>query len=266
MTQITQPTAHPRGRTSDMKITIIGATGQVGRRIVDEAIARGHHITAVTRSGASPDSPGSVTWIAGDARNRADVSRISRGQDIVISATSGPRGGGDELATTAQALLEAITDTGARLIVVGGAGPLIVPDSDGRPVVDDPRFVPAPIRGVAQACVQQLDVLRRNSTVDWTYFSPSAEMTAGQRTGQFRTGTNKLIVDSDGTSRISLEDVAVAVLNEAEQPQHTRTVFTAGYSHQAQNPRPVDPSREPSPPPGLIDEVTRLGPDRAEAR
>jgi putative NADH-flavin reductase len=223
-----------------MNITIFGATGKVGRRILDEATARGHHVTAVTRSGTSSDDPGSVRWIAGDARNREDVIDLSRGRDVVISATSGPRDGGDELAITAQALLDGAAETLARLIVVGGAGPLIVPDSGGRLVVDDPRFVPEPIRGVAQACVDQLAALRRNSTVDWTYFSPAAEMTAGRRTGRFRTGTDQLIVDSDGTSRISLEDVAVAVLDEAERPRHVRAVLTAGYSHPLRHSRAVD--------------------------
>ena len=224
-----------------MNITIFGASGQVGRRILDEATARGHHVTAVTRSGTSSDSPDSVTWVAGDARDRRDVIRLSRGRDIVISATSGPRTGGDELAITAQALLDGVADTGARLIVVGGAGPLIVPDSGGRLVVDDPRFVPASIRGVAEACVDQLDALRHDSTIDWTYFSPSAEMTAGRRTGRFRTATDELIVDSDGTSRISLEDVAVAVLDEAEQARHVRAVLTAGYSQPVRHVRAVDP-------------------------
>jgi putative NADH-flavin reductase len=223
-----------------MNITIFGATGQVGSRIVGEGTARGHRVTAVTRSGPSPDSPDSATWIAGDARRHRDVRRLSRGQDVVISATSGPRAGGDELAITARALLDGVADTGARLIVVGGAGPLIVPDSGGCLVVDDPRFVSASIRGVAQACVDQLAVLRQDSTVDWTYFSPSAEMTAGRRTGRFRTGTDELIVDADGTSRISLEDVAVAVLDEAEQPRHVRAVLTAGYSQLVRHSRAVD--------------------------
>jgi putative NADH-flavin reductase len=223
-----------------MNITIFGATGRVGSRILDEAVARGHRVTAVTRSGTSADSVDSVTWIAGDARRHRDVRRLSRGQDVVISATSGPRTGGDELAITARALLVGVAETLARLIVVGGAGPLIVPDSDGRLVVDDPRFVPESIRGVAEACVDQLDVLRENSTVDWTYFSPSAELTAGRRTGRFRTDTDQLIVDSDGTSRISLEDVAVAVLDEAEQPRHVRAVLTAGYSDSVRHSRAVD--------------------------
>ncbi|MCB9394724.1 MAG: NAD(P)H-binding protein, partial [Acidimicrobiaceae bacterium] len=188
----------------------------------------------------SLDSSGSVTWIAGDARNRRDVAHLSRGRDVVISATSGPRAGGDELAVTAEALLDGVTATGARLIVVGGAGSLIVPDSGGRLVVDDPRFVPASIRGVAQACVDQLAALRENSTVDWTYFSPAAEMTAGRRTGRFRTGTDELIVDCDGTSRISLEDVAVVVLDEAERPRHVRAVLTAGYSDPVRHSRTID--------------------------
>ena len=224
-----------------MNITIFGAAGQVGRRLLDEATTRGHHVTAVTRSGTSSDDLDSATWIAGDARDRQDVARLSRGRDVVISATSGPRTGGDELAVTAQALRDGVADTGARLIVVGGAGPLVVPASGGRLVVDDPRFVPASIRGVAQACVDQLAALRENSTVDWTYFSPAAEMTAGRRTGRFRTGTDELIVDSDGTSRISLEDVAVAVLDEAERPRHVRAVLTAGYSHPVWHSRAFDP-------------------------
>jgi putative NADH-flavin reductase len=223
-----------------MNITIFGAAGQVGRRLLDEATTRGHHVTAVTRSGTSSDDLDSATWIAGDARDRQDVARLSRGRDVVISATSGPRTGGDELAVTAQALRDGVADTGARLIVVGGAGPLVVPASGGRLVVDDPRFVPASIRGVAQACVDQLAALRENSTVDWTYFSPAAEMTAGRRTGRFRTGTDELIVDSDGTSRISLEDVAVAVLDEAERPRHVRAVLTAGYSDPVRHSRAVD--------------------------
>ena len=224
-----------------MKITIFGGTGQVGRRVVDEATTRGHHVTAVTRRGTSSNSMGSATWVAGDARDRHDVVRLSRGQDIVISATAGPSTGGDELAITARSLLEGVAETGARLIVVGGAGPLVVPASGNRLVVDDPRFVPAPIRGVAQACVDQLDVLRQDSTVDWTYFSPSAEMTAGVRTGRFRTGTDELIVDVDGRSRISLEDAAVAVLDEAEQPRHVRAVLTAGYAEPERHPRAIDP-------------------------
>jgi putative NADH-flavin reductase len=218
-----------RSRPTDMNITVFGATGQVGRRIVDEAIARGHRVTAVTRSGAAPHHHDSVAWTAGDAREPRDVARLSRDQDLVISATSGPRTGGLELAITAEALLEGVAATGSRLMVIGGAGPLIVPDSDGRLVAEDPRFVPKSIRGVANACVAQLDVLRRNSTVDWTYFSPSADMTPGRRTGQFRTGTNELIIDSSGASSISLEDVAVALLDEAEHPQHPKAAFTAGY-------------------------------------
>ena len=116
-----------------MNITIFGGTGQVGRRLVDEATRRGHRVTAVTRSGPPSDGIDSVTWITGDARDRQDVRRLSLGRDIVISATSGPRAGGDELAITARALLDGIADTDARLIVVGGAGPLIVPVQRGTP-------------------------------------------------------------------------------------------------------------------------------------
>ncbi len=212
-----------------MNITIFGASGQVGRRLVDESISRGHHITAVTRSGSTTDGQGSITWIAADARDSRVVARLAHGQDVVISATSGPRHGGRELASTAEALLEGVGPSGARLVVIGGAGPLIVPGTDGRLVAEDPRFVPPPIQGVAQACVEQFGVLRHNSTVDWIYFGPSAEMVPGRRTGRFRTGTSELIVDGEGRSSISLEDVAVAVLDEVEHPKYRQTAFTAGY-------------------------------------
>lgn len=223
------PGRQSRRRATAMNITLFGATGQVGRRVLDEAISRGHHVTAVTRSGTALRDHDSVTWTSGDARNPRDVGRLGRDQDLVISATSGPNSGGPELAITAQSLLEGAAEAGTRLMVVGGAGPLVVPSSGGRLVAQDPRFVPARILGVANACVAQLQVLRQNSTVDWTYFSPSAEMTPGRRTGRFRTGIDELIIDTSGASRISLEDVAVALLDEAEQPQHHRTAFTAGY-------------------------------------
>ncbi|BAN00889.1 NAD(P)-dependent oxidoreductase [Ilumatobacter coccineus] len=212
-----------------MNITIFGATGQVGRRVLDEAMLRGHQVTAVSRSAVAHVAVDSTSWETGDARVPDDVVRLSRGRDVVISATSGPRSGGDELAITADALLRGVTTTGARLIVAGGAGPLVVPGSDGRLVLDDPRFVPEPIRGVARACVDQLDALRRSSGVDWTYFSPSADLLPGERTERFRVARDELVVDSDGASTISFEDAAVAILDEVERPKHQRTVFTAGY-------------------------------------
>ena len=209
-----------------MNITIFGATGQVGRRLVDEATTRGHQVTAVTGGGQAPGRPRLGHM---DRRRRPEWPDVTpprprpghRNQRDI-----GTSSGGNELAVTAQALLDRIADTDARLIVVGGAGPLIVP-TPADASSSTTRFVPASIRGVAQACVDQLDALRQDSTVAWTYFSPSAQMTAGQRTDSSATGTNELIVDGDGASRISLEDVAVAVLDEASNPGTSEPLLTA---------------------------------------
>jgi len=159
----------------------------------------------------------------------------------VISATSGPRAGGDELAVTARALLDGVAATGARLIVVGGAGPLIVPASGGRLVVHDPRFVP----GVDPGCRTGLRRPARCTTRELNgrldLLQPHGRDDGGPaRTGRFRTATDELIVDCDGTSRMSLEDVAEAVLDEAERPRHVRAVLTAGYSDPVRHSRAVD--------------------------
>lgn len=213
-----------------MLITIFGATGRVGSRIVDEALARGHDITAVSRHSDGLDKlPVTVATALGDASEADEVARLSEGQDLVISATSAPTGEDNELAAVAEALLDGTARVGVRLIVVGGAGPLVVPGSEGTIAVDDPKFVSESARDVAMACVEQFEVFRGNTTADWTYLSPAAEMQPGERTGTFRTGTDELIVDDDGRSRISMEDLAVALIDEAETPVHRRDHLTVGY-------------------------------------
>lgn len=213
-----------------MYITIFGATGRVGSRVVDEALSRGHDVTAVARHADGLDKlPTVVSSVVGDASRVDEVVRLSEGQDVVISATSSPTDENNELATVAQALVDGAARVGVRLIVVGGAGPLVVPGSDGTLVVDDPAFVSESVRDVARACVEQFGVFRCDADADWTYLSPSAEMRPGERTGTFRTGTEELIIDNDGRSRISMEDLAVALINEAETPRHRRAHVTVGY-------------------------------------
>lgn len=214
-----------------MRITIFGATGRVGSRAVAEALARDHEVTAVGRDEATLDevSDGAST-AAGDATNPGEVARLTANHDVVISATGPSAGETNELAEVARGLLKGLAGTEARLIVVGGAGPLQVPGGGGTLAIDDPAFVSESAKGVAQACIEQLDVFRTSDTsVDWAYLSPSADMQPGDRTGSFRTGTDELIVDANGSSRISMEDLAVALINEAENPQHHQTQFTVGY-------------------------------------
>ncbi|MFF4815871.1 NAD(P)-dependent oxidoreductase [Kitasatospora sp. NPDC001309] len=212
-----------------MRITVFGATGNVGRRVVTEALARGHEVTAVVRDPAKPHGlPTTVTLAVGDAGEPADVARIVAGQDLAVTATRPAPGREHELAATTRGLLAGLAGTGVRLLAVGGAGSLTVPGTDGTILVESPGF-PAEIRPIALACGEQLELYRADGEVDWTYLSPAALLEPGVRTGRFRLGRDELLVDADGNSAISMEDLAVALLDEAEQPVHRRARFTAAY-------------------------------------
>lgn len=214
-----------------MRITVFGAAGNVGTRVVAEALARGHEVTAVVRDAArfAALHPG-ATHRTGDAGNPEQVTELSSGQDLVVNATRPAPGREDEHAAVSRALLSGLDRTGVRLIVVGGAGSLTVPGTRGVLAIDDPAYVPTAWRHVALASNAQFDAVRTTGTdVDWTYLSPSALLEPGRRTGTFRLGTDELLVDAEGNSALSMEDLAVAVLDEAEHPEHHRSRFTAGY-------------------------------------
>ncbi|MGW0564056.1 NAD(P)-dependent oxidoreductase [Streptomyces sp. NPDC003016] len=212
-----------------MRITVFGAAGNMGSRIVAEALARGHEVTAVVRDPARfHELDAGAEARAGDAGSAEDVAALSSGQDLVISATRPAPGQEGELVTTTEALLAGLARTGVRLLVVGGAGSLTVPGTGGATVVDDPQF-PADWLPIALACNAQLDVCRAETAVDWAYASPAALLEPGERTGTYRLGSDELLVDAEGDSAISMEDLAVALLDEAERPKHHRTRFTAAY-------------------------------------
>lgn len=214
-----------------MRITVFGAAGNVGTRVVAEALARGHQATAVVRDAArfAALHPG-ATHRTGDAGNPEQVTELSSGQDLVVNATRPAPGREDEHAAVSRALLSGLDRTGVRLIVVGGAGSLTVPGTRGVLAIDDPAYVPTAWRHIALASNAQFDAVRTTGTdVDWTYLSPSALLEPGRRTGTFRLGTDELLVDAEGNSALSMEDLAVAVLDEAEHPEHHRSRFTAGY-------------------------------------
>ena len=213
-----------------MRITVLGATGSVGRRVVAEALSRGHEVTAVVRDSSRYDElPKGVNSQTGDASNADDISRLSSGQDVVISAIRPAPGRDSEIVPTTQALLDGLAQTGVRLLVVGGAACLTVPNSGGTAVIDDPRFVPEKWREIAQVSLAQYQTVRAESRVDWAYLCPPAMLEPGERTGKFRLGDDELILDADGNSTISIEDLSVVLLDEAEHPKHRQTVFTAAY-------------------------------------
>ncbi|WP_214409545.1 NAD(P)-dependent oxidoreductase [Sphaerisporangium fuscum] len=211
-----------------MRITVFGAAGNVGRRVVAEALSRGHEVTAVVRDPARfGEVPPGAHLRAGDAADLEHVAELSAGQDVVITATRPVPGHEDELVTATKTLLAGVARTGVRLLVVGGAATLTVPG--GGTVVDTPDF-PADWRPIALACTGQLEACRAaEDGVDWAYLSPPALLEPGERTGAYRVGGDDLLVGADGESRISMEDFAVALLDEAERPRHHRTRFTVGY-------------------------------------
>ncbi|MGW7076622.1 NAD(P)-dependent oxidoreductase [Streptomyces sp. NPDC054866] len=216
-----------------MRITVLGAAGNVGSRVVTEALARGHEVTAVVRDPARfGELHPAAIHRTGDAGVPEHVAELSAGQDLVVNATRPAPGREAEHAAISRALLAGLSKTGVRLMIVGGAGSLTVPGSGSGSVlaIDDPAFVPTAWRHIALASNAQYDAVRTADTdVDWTYLSPSALLEPGVRTGTYRLGADELIVDAEGKSSISMEDLAVALLDEAERPKHHRTRFTAGY-------------------------------------
>lgn len=146
---------------------------------------------------------------------------------MVISATRPQPGREDELVQAAKGLLIGLRASGVRLVLVGGAGSLLVPGTD-LTVVETPDF-PPDWRPIAQACNEQLDLVRAATDVSWTYVSPPALLEPGTRTGTYRLGTDQLITDAGGQSSLSMEDFAVALVDEAEQARHVGIRFTVGY-------------------------------------
>ncbi|MGB3461342.1 NAD(P)-dependent oxidoreductase [Rhodanobacter lindaniclasticus] len=203
-----------------MKIALIGVTGRVGSRLLAELRRRGHHVTGIARdTGKLAGQPGLVLKNA-DADRPAQLAPLLTGHDAVLSALK-------FASTDAAALIAAVKQAGVRrLLVVGGAATLEV--APGRILLDAPGF-PAAYRPEAEGGRRFLDLLRGERELDWTFLSPPAEFEPGERTGTFRLGTDQLLVDANGKSRISMEDYAIAFVDELEAPKHSRQRFTVGY-------------------------------------
>ncbi len=211
-----------------MKLIVFGATGRLGSRIVKEALERGHQVTAVVRDATRlQDSHERLTAVIGDVRDAPSVAAAVKGQDAVISAV-GPTGDSapELVVEAARALIDGLTQAGVRRLVVGGgAGSLEV--SPGVQLVDTPDF-PKEWLDIALAHRDALDVIRA-ADLDWTYISPAAFLQPGERTGKYRIGTDQLLTDEKGESRISMEDLAIAFLDEVEKPCFVRRRMTAAY-------------------------------------
>ncbi|MFI1469279.1 NAD(P)-dependent oxidoreductase [Streptomyces wuyuanensis] len=214
------------------KIAIFGANGTVGTRIVDEALDRGHHVTAVVRDPSKyTRSAADLTVVTGDVLDPSSVASVAEGQDVVVSAVGGGNGPGHlaVIGPSAESLIEGLRmsgDAAPRLIAVGGAGSLRTPPGS---LVWDVEGLPEDLLQTMHAHGDALDYYRTVSDVKWTNFSPSTSFAPGERTGTYRTALDDLVVDEDGNSDISTEDYAVALIDEIENPQHIGERFTAGY-------------------------------------
>jgi uncharacterized protein len=206
-----------------MKIIVFGAGGNIGERIVSEALRRHHHVTGVVRDEATMLPKHDLDVVEGDATDPASIARVSARADAIVSAIS-PRPGQDgrpasSLSTAATALIEGAKRAGVRrLVIVGGAGSLEI--APGKQLVDQPDF-PDVYKPEALAQRDALAIYRGEADeLDWTYISPAAEIHPGQRTGEYRVSGDQLLVNDEGKSTISFEDYAAAVLDELEQGTH----------------------------------------------
>lgn len=202
------------------KIAIIGATGHVGSQLLEEALRRGHSVTAIARHSSKIGPREGVIIKEVDINDAPALQAAVAGHDAVLSAANFST-------LPATAIIEPVKKSGVkRLLFVGGAGSLLLPD--GSKVIDSPGF-PEMYKAEASAGGVYLDTLRKETELDWTFLSPSAEFVPGERTGKFRLGQDHLLVSAEGRSWITFADFAIAMLDEVQDPKHSRQRFTVGY-------------------------------------
>ncbi|GAB3787262.1 NAD(P)-dependent oxidoreductase [Spirosoma horti] len=214
-----------------MKLAIIGASGFVGSALVEESLNRGHVVTAIVRhpEKITVTHP-NLTVKQGDIQDAGTVAQLVAGHDAVLSAFNAGWANPnlyDDFLNGSETIEKGTEAAGVkRLLVIGGAGSLEA--APGVQLVDTPQF-PADWKAGATAARDYLNVLRKNTTLDWTFLSPAINLAPGERTGKFRLGTEQPVFDEKGESTISVTDLAVAVLDEIEKPQFIQKRFTLGY-------------------------------------
>ena len=201
-------------------IALLGGTGNIGSRILDEALARQHKVTAITRDPRKLSARDGMTVRAGSTTDAPTLTELLKGHDAVVVSVKWNE-------NDIRRVIDTIRKSGVkRAVFVIGAGSLL--RADGRRHYDHmaekgvqpPTSLPA---------LKAYDEIRTVDDLDWTAISPPASIAAGQRTGKFRLGLDQLVEDAKGDSRISREDFAVAIVDEIERPRHIRKRFTAAY-------------------------------------
>lgn len=214
------------------KVAVIGATGFVGTQVVNELSNRGYEVSAIARDSSKVETKANVNPIDADVNNVEELAKVLEGNDAVINTFNAGWTNPnlyDDFLNGSRNIEQAVEKSGVkRFITVGGAGSLFI---DGKQLVDGPDF-PADIKPGATAARDYLNEIKKNETLDWTFFSPAIEMhqgTAGVRKGTYRTALENPVFDADGRSILSVEDVAVALVDELEQNKFVKQRFTAAY-------------------------------------
>jgi putative NADH-flavin reductase len=220
----------PEGKVTSMKIAVIGASGQIGAFIRDEALARGHQVTAIMRHPEKiPVQDPRLHVVKADIL-KDKVDELVKGHDAVISAYNPGWKNPDMYNQQIEGykrIISGVKESGIkRLLVVGGAGSLEV--APGVQVLDTASFSEQVKKGVL-ATREVLYMLKEEKELEWTFLSPPTSIAPGERTGHYRVGKDQLLKNKEGESKISTPDYAVAMLDELENRQHIRERFTAAY-------------------------------------
>lgn len=227
------------GRADDsLDIVIYGATGEVGSHVVQEALARGHRVTAVSRSPESVEiQHDNLSFVKGDLLDNTSITEIVTGKDVVILSVRGVIGdsGAPQSALqfiAAEMLVDAVYlqgDSAPRLLHVGGSGALEVEPGVTYAAKLPKILIPKNLEVEILGQILALEFYRKVDDVSWTYVTPPKNLTNGPRTGVFRIGGSRALQDRRGRTRVSRADFAVALVDEAEQARHVREQISIAY-------------------------------------
>lgn len=213
-----------------MRIAVLGATGMAGSAVVTEALARGHRVIAFSRTPETENGTDRLTVHAGDVCDTESLAPVLARADVSVLTIRVALGEEHRLAPLTRGVLDTAADHGTRVLVIGGAAPLRSPKHPEQLLIEDPDYVPAAWKSVARASVEQFHACKDHPYTGWVYLSPPAIFEPGERTGTYRRGTTTLLTDQDGTARISAPDLAIAVVDELENPSEERH-FTVSREH-----------------------------------
>ena len=204
----------------EKKIALIGASGKIGSKIAAELLSRGYTVTAIARNPEKIAAQPGLIPSQGDYTQPAILAWTLQGSDAIISAASFIPG-------QAEQLIDAVRQSGVkRFLMVGGAASL--ESGDGKKVIDT-LTLPDAWKAPVMEGIRTLDLLRDVQDFDWTFFSPAIQIGPGERTGKFRLGKDQVVKDAAGTSRISYDDYAIAMVDELERGQNLKGRFTIAY-------------------------------------